>query len=193
MTMISAYLAGPDVFLPNPIAQADLKKAICLQHGIKGVFPLDAVLNLDGLSKNEAGRKIGAANRQLIQSCDIVIANITPFRGPSADVGTVFEIGYACGLGKDVYVYSNDSEPFSQRTREWVDGAFYQDTTVIVDNFGMSIEDFDMVDNLMIPEAVKCVTVGRVPYDEYYTSLKVFETCLERIAEDLSSNTDSSV
>jgi len=188
MIMTKAYLAGPDVFLPDPIAQANRKKEICSRYGIEGVFPLDAVLNLEGLSKEKAGRAIGAANRQLIQDCDIVIANITPFRGPSADVGTVFEIGYARGLGKPVYTYSNDSRPFSQRTVDWVKSTHrpqWTDTEVTVDNHGLSIEEFDMVDNLMIQEAVKCVTVGQVRYDEYYTSLKVFEACLEWIAEDL--------
>ena len=39
------YLAGPDVFLPDPLARAATLKAICARHGLVGISPLDA---LDG-------------------------------------------------------------------------------------------------------------------------------------------------
>jgi len=41
------YLAGPDVFLPDPLGFAERKKALCSEAGLEGVFPLDAGLNLD--------------------------------------------------------------------------------------------------------------------------------------------------
>ena len=50
-----AYLAGPDVFFPNPVEIGAAKKAICAEHGLEGVFPLDANLDLAGLSLEEQG------------------------------------------------------------------------------------------------------------------------------------------
>ena len=44
-------------------------------------------------------RKIAMRNETHIRSCQAVIANLTPFRGPSADVGTVYEVGFARALG----------------------------------------------------------------------------------------------
>ena len=35
------YLAGPDVFLPDPTARAAALKAVCARHGLIGVSPLD--------------------------------------------------------------------------------------------------------------------------------------------------------
>jgi nucleoside 2-deoxyribosyltransferase len=35
------YLAGPDVFLPDPHGRAAVRKAICARHGLSGISPLD--------------------------------------------------------------------------------------------------------------------------------------------------------
>jgi len=42
------------------------------------------------------------------RSRDFGVLNLTPFRGTSADVGTVFELGFLTGLGKSVFAYTND-------------------------------------------------------------------------------------
>ena len=34
----------------------------------------------------------------MMDEADAIIANLTPFRGPSADAGTVYELGYMAGL-----------------------------------------------------------------------------------------------
>ncbi len=54
---------------------------MCAKHGFEGVFPLDASLDLTGLTKGESARRISAANEGLMRSCDLLIANVTPFRG----------------------------------------------------------------------------------------------------------------
>ena len=41
-------------------------------------------------------------------AADAIIANLTPFRGPSADAGTVYELGYMAGRGKLCLGYCND-------------------------------------------------------------------------------------
>ncbi|MFL5257790.1 MAG: nucleoside 2-deoxyribosyltransferase, partial [Rhodopila sp.] len=40
---IRVYLAGPDVFLPEPVLWLERKKAICVGFGLTGVSPLDAL------------------------------------------------------------------------------------------------------------------------------------------------------
>jgi nucleoside 2-deoxyribosyltransferase len=54
--------------------------------------------------------RIASHNEALIRSYDVIIANLTPFRRPSADAGTVYEVGFmraarpAClGLRDDRY------------------------------------------------------------------------------------------
>ena len=42
-----------------------------------------------------------------MRSCDAAVANLTPFRGVSADAGTAFEVGFMRALGRPVLGYTN--------------------------------------------------------------------------------------
>ncbi|EOK5970913.1 nucleoside 2-deoxyribosyltransferase [Vibrio parahaemolyticus] len=64
------------------------------------MYPLDNEIDINGVSKETIGLEISRANEALILSADAVIANLTPFRGASADVETVYEVGMAKGLRK---------------------------------------------------------------------------------------------
>ena len=97
------YLAGPDVFLPDPVARAGALKAICARHGLDGVSPLDL---LPGEPDCAGPRAIARRNESHIRRCDAVLANLTPFRGPGADPGTVYEVGFARALGQPVFGYA---------------------------------------------------------------------------------------
>ncbi|WP_417228071.1 nucleoside 2-deoxyribosyltransferase [Amphritea sp.] len=142
--MPSIYLAGPDVFWPNAIELGAAKKQCCQQYGFEGLFPLDNTLDLSSLSPYQAGLAIYHANIALMDRCDLIIANMTPFRGPSMDVGTAFEMGYITALNKPVWGYSLDGRLYSDR----VDG-------IETDADGLSIEAFDMADNLMMIGALE--------------------------------------
>ena len=109
------YLAGPEVFLPDALAVGAKKIALCAAHGFEGVFPLDAGLDLTGLAKVEQARRIFAANESLIAGCDMLIANLTPFRGVSMDAGTAFEVGFMRALGRPVLGYTNVAAGYRQR------------------------------------------------------------------------------
>src|SRR6266702_3428190 len=101
------YLAGPEVFLRNAVEAGAAKVELCARHGLEGKYPLDAQLDLGNLALAERAYAIARANEGLIGDCDAVIANLTPFRGPGADTGTAYEVGYARGRGMPVFGYSN--------------------------------------------------------------------------------------
>jgi nucleoside 2-deoxyribosyltransferase len=84
---ITAYLAGPDVFLPTAREHARRKAEICIGFGIAGRQPETGDVQM--LPPAEAWHTIFRTNLALMESCDIVIANLTPFRGASADAGTL--------------------------------------------------------------------------------------------------------
>lgn len=133
--MKRVYLAGPDVFYPDASTRAQALKDICAKFGLQGVFPLDAGLDLDAIPEAvKKGVAIYDANLDLIDSCDGVLANMTPFRGISMDIGTGFEMGYAEGQKKPVFAYTDDMSLYETRCP--------QD--------GLLVEAFDMVDNLMV-------------------------------------------
>ena len=184
-----AYLAGPDVFLPEPMAFAEHKKAVCSKHGIEGVFPLDAQLELSGLSLPEAALHISRANEQLIRSCQLIIANITPFRGPSCDVGTAYEMGFGRALGLPIFAYSNVTEAFAARTRAFTSagpraGGGFEDPD------HMQIESFEVADNLMLVGAIEdsggTLAAEDSERSSRYTSLAAFEDCVRAASAALA-------
>jgi nucleoside 2-deoxyribosyltransferase len=155
LKQLRVYLAGPEVFLPNALDMGARKRAVCAEFGLDGVFPLDGVLELDGLEPRRQGRAIYQTNVDLIRSCDLLIANLTPFRGVSADVGTAFELGFMAALGKPVLAYSNSSQSFRARLECHYDGLIHQRKDgQLAGPDDLAIEDFDMADNLMLHGAL---------------------------------------
>ena len=191
--MLRVYLAGPDVFLPDASAQADRKKALCARYGFDGIFPLDAALDLTGLAPYQAGLAISRANEETMRSCDLVIANATPFRGPSIDPGTAYEVGYMRALQKPVFAYANAAGPYRRRVEAHFGSAPDQDPAGRwSDPDGLTVEDFDMADNLMIVGAVEATggvfLAGDVPPGQGHTDLSVFEACLKHARDRLAGH-----
>ena len=131
------YLAGPEVFLPDAVALGEAKKAVCAEHDLEGVYPLDPFAGSDTAYDGVALFEHCVAH---LDRCDAVIANLTPFRGPSMDVGTAVEIGYALGAGCPVYGYTNVATDYRARVEP---------------EPGWLVEDFGFVDNLMCEGTVR--------------------------------------
>jgi nucleoside 2-deoxyribosyltransferase len=176
------YLAGPEVFLPDAMLQGEKKKAICRAHNLEGVFPLDTEIAAADTPRKTA-MSISQANEGLIRRCVAVIANMTPFRGVSADVGTAYEMGFGRAFGLIVFAYSNDPTPFTRRVSE-APGAYVrrdQDGR-LRDGRGLSVEEFDLADNLMLEGGIDG-SGGRfvahaAPAGQEFTDLAAFEECV---------------
>jgi nucleoside 2-deoxyribosyltransferase len=184
--MKRVYLAGPGVFLPDPVAYGDEKKAICARHGLDGLFPLDTALNLAGLSPFDQGLGISLANEALIRRSDLVIADMTPYHGLSMDVGTAYEMGFGRALGLPVLGYSNVALPFIDRARARFGTRVATDSLGRPAADGMALEDFGMIDNLMLHGAVHHsgfpVLAEDVPAVERYASLAIFAKLVALVA-----------
>jgi nucleoside 2-deoxyribosyltransferase len=175
---VKAYLAGPDVFLPDAIAVGQRKCLACERAGLVGLFPLDNVLPAAATPADHA-RAIARANEAMIRDCDMVLANLTPFRSPSADPGTAFEIGFARALGKTIHGYSAARDLLLPRTRRIL--GLSDDATH--DHAGHAIEDFGMHDNLMLDSAIH-ESGGQIvmsPADDL-SAMAAFEALLMRIS-----------
>ena len=86
-----------------------------------------------------------------MQGCDAMIVNLTPFRGPSADVGSAYEMGFMRALGRPIFAYSNDSRLFVERVRAFCgDAVRLRPTGEHEDLDEMAIEPFELHDNLML-------------------------------------------
>ncbi len=139
------YLAGPDVFRQDAEEHGEELKKKCSSAGFEGLFPTDGEIDekLEGVDKAEI---IYAANIRLIQDADLVIANISPFRGPGMDAGTAFEIGFAIALQKPVIGYASNIGDYMDR----VPHRFDAETNIRIAEDGMMVENFGLCENLMI-------------------------------------------
>jgi nucleoside 2-deoxyribosyltransferase len=188
------YLAGPDVFFRDGEAWAARRKAICAEHGLVAVSPLDPLAEeAAGWAELPEWQRIAWRNEAHIRGCDAVIANLTPFRGPSADAGTVYEVGFARALGRAVFGYTNCSVPFTQRTLDYAathGGAIASPGRIWRDGDGLLIEQFRRFDNLMIEGGLlgsggTLVLPENEPADRW-RDLSTFERCVRLAAAHLS-------
>jgi nucleoside 2-deoxyribosyltransferase len=188
---LRVYLAGPEVFLPDARDVGAQKCAICARHGLIGVFPGDAEDACDpALAPSEQGLAISRAIERAMRGCDAMIVNLTPFRGPSADVGSAYEMGFMRALGRPIFGYSNDIRSYLDRVAAHCDGAVRcRPDGQHEDPDGMAIEPFLLHDNLMLAGAVVAsnglFVAAQVPHADRYTSLTVFERCVEQAALQL--------
>ena len=188
------YLAGPEVFLREAAEMGVRKKDLCKQYGFCGVYPIDVEVDVHTLPKHQAGIQIGQLNETLIRSCDALIANMTPFRGPSADLGTAYEMGYARALGMVVFGYTNRSEPFMERTLQWLGNNVRRESNSrFIDSNDMYLEDWTLADNLMLESGIVSsggeLVVKAVPDAEIFTNLMGFEACLQKLSLRVHAST----
>jgi len=163
------YLAGPDVFLPDPLARAAAQKQICAQFGLAGVSPLDPLTHEPAAwAALPEPHRIARRNEAHIRACQAILANITPFRGPAADSGTVYEIGFGRALGLPVFGYTYTPGPYAARVPA--------QAGIMRDADGLAIEDFGLADNLMIVCGIE-QSGGRIVElaADPWTSLAAFE------------------
>src|ERR1700732_2211121 len=116
--MTKIYLAGPDVFLPDALDIGRRKPELCSRQGLIGLYPLDSAVDR---AADDASLRIFRGNETMMIEADAIIANLTPFRGPGADAGTVYELGYIAGLGRLCLGYSNDPSSYADRVREFTE------------------------------------------------------------------------
>jgi nucleoside 2-deoxyribosyltransferase len=152
------YLAGPEVFLPDPLARAAEMKAVCARLGAVGRFPTD---NQQGVADPDPARmaaNICAADEALIAACDALVANMDKFRGPSMDAGTCYEMGLAKGLGKLVVGWTADQRAWRETVAKFSpltpEGRWFRDAD------GMLCADFGLFDNLMLVKGAHAICPG---------------------------------
>ncbi|QOP41095.1 nucleoside 2-deoxyribosyltransferase [Sulfurimonas marina] len=154
--MKKIYIAGPDVFEKDSIEIGKQLVKLCREYGFEGLYPLDNVVDFSQ-EKHKIAQDIYDANAAMIKKADIVIANLNTFRGKEADSGTVWECGYASGLGKEVYGYMQNTDSYITNFND--DEKFERDG-YCVDTKERMIEDFDHPINLMIACSVKKIIAG---------------------------------
>lgn len=143
--------------------------------------------NLVDISAENASLQIFRGNEAMMNDADAIIANLTPFRGPGADAGTAYELGYMAGRGKLCLGYSNDSSTYAERVQGLTTVTFSDGR--LIDPQGLSVEDFGLADNLMMIHALDLhgctLVVPRKRPTDIWRDLSAFEICVGMAAEQL--------
>ncbi len=210
---LKIYLAGPEVFLPNPLAKGADKRAAIARFNdevlpdqnfrFSGLYPMSAESNYFTEDPPATAMLIFRKAVDLMDAADLIIANVTRFRGPSADVGTAFEMGYMHAQHKPVFAYYSMQETYFTadqcestvldrtnpdsdahtthvaKVRAFAAGYLVDRTTSKErDNYTHMIENFGLTDNLMIVGAVRSATGGQ----QGYAPAASFEAALQEAA-----------
>jgi nucleoside 2-deoxyribosyltransferase len=178
------YLAGPDVFLPDALEVGKRKAEICARHGLSGLYPLD---NTVDLAVERTSLAIFRGCEAMMETADAIIANLTPFRGPGADPGTAYELGYMAARGKLCLGYCNDPAHYAARVRR--SSKLSTRGGRLADADGLLVEDFGLTDNLMLIHALDLhgcplIVPKQAPVDLWH-DLTAFEFCVRKAAEQL--------
>ena len=177
------YLGGPEVFLPDALAILAKKAAMCTEFGFVAKIPGDNHMKPPPTTNRKTlSREIYAANVATMKICDFGLFDLTPFRGPSADVGTVFELGLMTGMGKPVFGYSNVPSDYIDRIGLKQQALSPEPPGSWRDEMGWSIENFGNADNLMIDGALAArggeIIRGQANFPGRIGDLTAFRACL---------------
>jgi nucleoside 2-deoxyribosyltransferase len=182
---MKVYLAGPDVFLPDAVEAGRRKVELCRHHGLTGLYPLDKAI--DPAAK-DLSLRIFRANEAMMNEAHAIIANLTPFRGPGADPGTVYELGYMAARGKLCLGYSNDPSLYAERVARFAELKTRDGR--LIDAQGLTVENFGLADNLMMIHALdlhgRPLVAPRQAAEDIWHDLTSFETCVRLAAERLA-------
>jgi len=138
------YLAGPTVFYADADDAGARLVAVCDKHGCDGLYPLDFALDGD-----MSAATIQAACLRELRTAQAVVADLSPFRGPHADDGTAFELGFAHALGIPIWAYTTDPRTLMER----IPGA-RATSGHVRDAAGLLIENFGRAHNSMLSESI---------------------------------------
>lgn len=201
------YLAGPEVFRPDPLAHAEQQRALCERYGFTPLHPVDNG-SVSGEQSVETLRRLYAATRlyrtdtrpalmalpsedmrcamkiylgniTYVRECDIVVANCNAFRGALVDDGTAYELGLGHGLGKPTYGYIAAAVPEVQNVLERYPCTIQADGVPIDQDGYLVIGNFGNAINLML-ECGILLSGGRLVEGS-------FEDCLRAIRTDLET------
>ena len=173
------------MFLPDALSIGQQKRDICTRHGVTGLYPLDTAVDL---SAHDVSLRIFKGLEEMMDAADAIIANLTPFRGPGADPGTVYELGYMAGRGKRCFGYCNDPAPYTERVARHTTVTKAADNRLI-DRDGLTVEDFGLPDNLMMIHALELhgapLVMPRARSADIWHDLVSFEACVRLAAGKL--------
>lgn len=160
---MKVYLAGPEVFSHD--APVIFEKAVkfAKEIGLVPLSPFDAVPTSHVKNDVSMAKKIYLGNIGLIDECDVVVANLSSFRGSEPDSGTVFEVGYAIARGKRVIAFIEQESFYHEKVMK-ISRIFRDESGGWRDDQQRWVEEMGMQFNLMIACSVDQIVIGSIEH-----------------------------
>ena len=177
----TVYLSGPDLWFPDAPKLLERRRAMCTDAGLVPVGGRDTPL-VETEPSEAMAREIYAGVLERLRAADAVIANLTPWRGPGADSGTAFEVGFAAALGKPVMAYLNVVEADEAEYRGRVAavlGAAPDAAGAWRDGEDCEVEDFALPETLMLWAEARRFFVIVTP--DPFADVTGLELCLDAL------------
>jgi nucleoside 2-deoxyribosyltransferase len=150
------YLVGPDLYHPQGLALAEQKKLLCERYGLEGVAPSDFLAGVQFAGKPAGAAPIYRERVRVMEGCDGLIADMTPFRGPAMDPATAFAMGVMAARGKPVVGYTRDPATYAERIgrlQDEIEAPLVRLGPKLVTPDGTAVEDFGVADAVMVAGA----------------------------------------
>lgn len=106
----SLYIAGPMLFYPDGDKILSDHAALCQRKNL--LLPSGRTPLLDTDSPSVRAQKHRMRCLESLSESKFILADLTPFRGSQPDSGTLFELGYAFGKGKNCGYFCGDPSPW---------------------------------------------------------------------------------
>ena len=131
------YITGPQKYFPNGLAELKMYKAVAEYYGFEVVNDFSYVEK--GLEEYEP------IDRTFLDDCDIVIADVNPFRGGEPESSTIFDLGIAFSKKKRIYTHVHDMRDVIHK----YPNAHYDEAGRTIDQHGLRYLDGYTPGNLM--------------------------------------------
>ena len=143
------FLADSNIYYKDCHSRVEANIAFCSEHGFEAFHPLKSNFHAkEGMTPHEMAAAIAQNNLKQLDSCDVLMAELDPWRGCEVDTGVSFEVGYMLAKGKKIYGYMKDAAT-TYCTRYPVK-TFDEEDGVYRDEQGRRLEEFGLPVNLMV-------------------------------------------
>lgn len=142
------YITGPQKYYPNGLAELKMCKAFAEYHGFEVINDFSYLEN--GLKEYEP------IDRSFLDDCDIVIADVNPFRGGEPESSTIFDLGIAFAKKKKIYTHVRDMRDVIHKYPK----AHYNEDGKVIDEHGLKYADGYTLGNLMYMVPGKMIEGG---------------------------------
>ncbi len=148
MKSLRMFITGPQKYYPNGLKELKMMKAYAEMYGFEVINDFSYIEN--------GFRDYEHIDRNFLDDCDVVVADVNPFRGGEPESGTVFDMGVAYSKSKKIYSHVKDLRNVVHKYPY----AYFDEEGNIIDEMGLIFRAGPTPGNLMYMVPSKMIEGG---------------------------------